>query len=210
MSESELEIFDASIKLFAEYLKCDPSLVREVYRKINIDLHTNVEDTVELRRSVEIYKDASKLAKRLRKVISQLPEIEKTVLSLSDSSPDLIPNISWIEKDLKELFDGRSWHLDRNRTKGGRNIKADLVAEMVLAIMVSLDRKVTYGVDNYSEAEEPATEFTRAVKKALEIFRAYKKTGELGAKLDPGGIIHWRQPAHKAFLRMKGATKKEK
>jgi hypothetical protein len=208
MNKSELEIFDASVVLFAEYLKCDPSLVNEIYHKINIDLHTNSEDTADLRRSVEIYEEASKLAKRLRKVILQLPEFEKTVLSFPRSSPDLIPNIQQTEKDLKELCDGRSWHLNRNRTKGGLNIKADMIAEMVLATMASLGRKVTYGVNNYSESEEPATEFARAVKKALEIFRVYKKPGELGAELDPGGIIHWRQPAHKAFLRFKGTKRK--
>ena len=183
----------------AEALVCKPELVRNVWQELQLDSFEDVHNIKQLAEIVKTYNQMKKLTNKLLELYESLPEEERQRLIveahlLNDAAGEnkLARALNSIKEELSNLINHRDHVKERNPSKGGKDHKADQLAEFVAKIFEETNRPITYG----HRDTEPTTDFGRAVQKTLEICEA--------KLLDRDYKIHlsnWRQPAHKAFAR---------
>lgn len=186
-------------KRLAQALNCNPELVRAVWHELKLDNFENVHDIKELGDVTKTYHQMMKLVDKLKAHYNNLPEderqrlqIESHLLGSSDSNDKITHCIDTLSRELDSLVSHRQHVKDRNPTTGGKDPRADQLAELVAIIFEQTNQPITFG----HRENEPTTDFCRAVKETLEICEA--KLLDRDYKLH---LSNWRQPAHKAFVK---------
>lgn len=188
-----------AINSFAEYLECDPRIIFDIHLELKVDQFSDLEEMSDLRNSSKIYSEALAGLKKAHNGLKGLSSLEMAALKISRS--DLLDNIKQGVIELDELHQSRHAMLSQNRSNGGRNIKADIIAELVARVFIKLERSVTFGSSAYKTGQ-PSTPFGRAVQEALKTFHVFDKpkNGALGE------TTFWRYPAKRAFEKYRNAN----
>ena len=186
-------------KRLAQALNCTPELVRAVWHELKLDNFEDVHDIKELNEITKTYHQMMKLTDKLKAHYNNLPEderqrlhIEAHLLGNSETDDKIVHCIDTLSRELESLVSHRQHVKKRNPTTGGKDPRADQLAELVARIFENTDQPITYG----HRENEPTTDFCRAVKETLEICEA--KLLDRDYKLH---LSNWRQPAHKAFVK---------
>lgn len=190
--------FSRQVIDLADALNCKPNLVRSVCQELNLDNFENVHNIKELGGIINTYHQMIKLTDKLKAHYENLPEderqrlqVEARLLAYTEADNKIAHCLDTLSKELDSNVVHRQHIKDRNATTGGKDPRADQLAELVARIFEETNQPVTFG----HRENEPTTDFCRAVKKTLEICEA--------TLLDEGYKLHlsnWRQPAHKAFV----------
>ena len=183
----------------AEALMCEPDLVRSVWQELKLDNFEDVHELKELTEITKTYHQMMKLTDKLKANYNNLPEderqrlqIESHLLGNSEAGDKIVHCIDTLSRELESLVSHRQHVKDRNPITGGKDPRADQLAELVARIFEQTNQPITFG----HRENEPTTDFCRAVKVTLEICEA--KLLDRDYKLH---LSNWRQPAHKAFVK---------
>ena len=182
--------FDIRKVRIAKALGCTPSLVQEIWDKLEIDLLEDPNDLGVIRETVKIYESASKLTDRLLKTLDTIPADECDRLIVERS--DVLKKTKEINEELHKLLSHRVSIINRNPNTGGSDVKADALAELVALIYEASNRKVTFG----QFENNPTTNFCKSVMEVLSICETKRYQS-----VHKDYISNWRQPARKAFKR---------
>lgn len=192
-------VFSKREKRLATALSCSPELIRFVWQELKLDNFEDVHDIKQLTDISKTYKQMIKQTDKLMHLYGTLPEDERQRLNIEAQLQGFIHGADKLEallnvliKELNELIAHRKHVKERNPTKGGKDPRADQLAELVARIFEETNRPITYG----HREELPTTEFGRAVQTTLEICEA-----KLLDTDDRLYLSNWRQPAHKAFVK---------
>ena len=190
-SQQEIRLSDA--------LNCTPELVHSVWQELKLDNFEDVHDIKELNDITKIYHQMMKLIDKLKVHYNNLPEderqrlqIESHLLGNREAGNQIAHCIDTLSRELESLVSHRQHVRERNPTTGGKDPRADQLAELVARIFEQTNQPITFG----HRENEPTTDFCRAVKETLEICEA--KLLDRDYKLH---LSNWRQPAHKAFVK---------
>ena len=185
-------------KRLAQALNCTPELVRAVWHELKLDNFEDVHDIKELNEITKTYHQMMKLTDKLTAHYNNLPEderqrlqIESHLLGNSEAGDKIAHCLYTLSNELYSLISHRQHVKERNPTTGGKDPRADQLAELVARIFEQTNQPITFG----HRENEPTTDFCRAVKETLEICEA--KLLDRDYKLH---LSNWRQPAHKAFV----------
>ena len=183
----------------AEALMCEPDLVRSVWHELKLYNFEDVHDIKELGDVTKTYHQMMRLMEKLKAHYNNLPEderqrlhIEAHLLGNSEAGDKIAHCINTLNQELDSLVSHRQHVKDRNPATGGKDPRADQLAELVARIYEQTNQPITFG----HRENEPTTGYCRAVKETLEICEA--------TLLDRDYKLHlsnWRQPAHKAFVK---------
>ena len=193
------EIHDDRINSFAAYLECKPSLVFEIYYSLGVDNFSDLERMQDLKHALDAYSAALSALKMTQAALRRLSSFELATLDITGSV--LRENIADGVNELGALTKSREAMVAKSRSSGGRNVKADILAEMVAKIFIALDRPVTFGISAQT-SNQPSTPFGRAVQQAINTFHAF----ELSKNCELGENAFWRYPAKRAFMRYRNAN----
>ena len=180
-------------------LKREPDLVRLIWQELKLDNFEDVHDIKELNEIIKTYHQMMKLTDKLKANYNNLPEderqrlhIEAHLLGNSETDDKIAHCLYTLSNELDSLVSHRRHVRERNPTTGGKDPRADQLAELVARIFEQTNQPITFG----HRGNEPTTGYCRAVKETLEICEA--------TLLDRDYKLHlsnWRQPAHKAFVK---------
>ena len=183
----------------ANSLNCTPKLVNSVWQELKLDNFEDVHNIKELNDITKTYHQMMKLIDKLKAHYNNLPEderqrlqIEAHLLGNSEADDNIAHCLDTLANELGSLVSHRQHVKERNPNTGGKDPRADQLAELVARIFEQTNQPITYG----HRENEPTTDFCRAVKETLEICEA--------KLLDRDYTLHlsnWRQPAHKAFVK---------
>lgn len=179
-------------KHLSRVLGCKADLVHSVWFELKLDNFENGNDIKELRQIVHKYEIMLGLLGKLSNVYSSIPDNEKSRLSVDGNRINSALNL--LSKELAELQSHRKEVINRNPSQGGKDPRADQLAEFVAAVFERSNRPITYGIRDNA----PTTDFCRAVQKTLQTCECH--VSEIGFKVYPS---NWRQPALKAYLKTK-------
>lgn len=200
--------FSVKEKSLAIALNCEPELVRSLWYQLKLDNFEKIEDINQIKEVSKTYikmQDLTQklhgLTKKLNNLYDSLPEDEKIRLLLQAHLLDQQTQGNKVETLLNELdvelgflMAHRKHVYDRNPTRGGKDPRADQLAEFVACVFEASDRHITFG----QRENKPTTNFGRAVQECLEICGI--KLIETNNKVY---LSNWRQPAYKAFRKRK-------
>jgi len=166
------EIFPAAkddgcepFRQISKNLDCAEYLVLDAFRGVNVPEWDTPEHLDTVRATTQAFNEAERHARNLlinlRKLSPQ--EIESLIQVGCVTIPQIEHLALTLERDYKSLDE---WSRNRYRA-GGRNPAAYEIAEGMRRTFRRLRLKITYGVNSDSA---PSTDFTRAVKHALEAF----------------------------------------
>ena len=148
---------------------------------------------------LQAYHQMMKLTDKLKAHYNNLPEderqrlqIEAQLLGNSEADDNIAHCLDTLTNELDSLVSHRQHVKERNPTTGGKDPRADQLAELAAKIFEQTKQPITFG----HRENEPTTDFCRAVKETLEICEA--KLLDRDYKLH---LSNWRQPAHKAFVK---------
>ena len=183
----------------ANSLNCTPKLVNSIWQELKLDDFEDVHDLKELGDITKTYHQMLKLIDKLKAHYNNLPEderqrlqVEAHLLGNSEADDKIAHCINTLNQELDSLISHRQHVKDRNPTTGGKDPRADQLAELVARIFEQTNQPITFG----HRENEPTTDFCRAVKETLEICEA--KLLDRDYKLY---LSNWRRPAHKAFVK---------
>ena len=192
-------VFSGQEKRLANALSCSPELVRFVWQELKLDNFEDVQDVKQLTEISKTYGQMIKQTEKLKHLYGTLPEDERQRLNIEAQLQGFVHGADKLEallnvliRELNELMAHREHVKERNPIKGGKNPRADQLAELVARIFEETKRPITYG----HREELPTTDFGRAVQKTIEICEAKLLDTDEGLYLS-----NWRQPAHKAFVK---------
>ncbi len=126
----------------AEALVCKPELVRNVWQELQLDSYEDVHDIKQLAEILKTYNQMKKLTNKLLELYESLPEEERQRLFveahlLNDASGEdkLARALNSINEELSNLIKHWDHVKERNPSKGGKDHKADQLAEFVAKII---------------------------------------------------------------------------
>ena len=193
---SRYSTHDRSIIKLSEYLEFDPNRLLEIYLELEIDKYSGRDDMSEFKKARKIYRSAHASIEKAKSHLSDLSNFEKVALTLSRSTAEILTRIDQSLADLKAVISAREQRISNNQTRGGgRDARADKIAELVAKVLIEKKRPITFGISAH-DANEPSTDFGRGVKKAFEILNVTE-----GGNIEKAKI--WRYPAKRAFEKYK-------
>ncbi len=191
--------FSVKEKLLAKTLNCEPQIVRSLWYQLKLDNFENIHNIKLIKEVSKTYAKMVELTQSLHKLYEKLPEDEKTrlliqaqLLGQQTQENNIEALLNDLNKELCGLLAHRKHVEERNPSRGGKDPRADQLAEFVACIFEASERPITYG----HRENKPTTDFGRAVQKTLEICDAILL--ETDYNIYPS---NWRQPAYKAFVR---------
>ena len=128
------EEFDTVILALATLLECDPAIVRIYYEKHKISEVLDTQESSRLLTDANNYSLAFDKVRSARAAISNLSNFEKAVLSIQEFDPER--SLRELEKFLSEKVETRRAMRAEYSIQGGKNVKANAVANMVLDLFV--------------------------------------------------------------------------
>ena len=137
-------IHDYGLNSLADYLNCEPQMVFEIYYELRIDDYADLEQMADLRIPSEKYEDALIAIERAQKILRSLSSFENGTLSITDSK--LIQNIGSSVEELRSICRVRKNRIKNSQSFGGKNVKADAIAELVARIFIERKRTLSFGL----------------------------------------------------------------
>ena len=196
-------LIDYNVRAFAKYLDCDPELAQELYFSLGVSLSLDDENKEDLKRELDTLTSvASKLASA-RKSLEKLPDHCNTLrFVLKVEEVNLLTAISKLHEQTEEVI-GFARSKLTEETSGSRvNLRADKVAEYVVALFNALGKPITIGTSAYQH-DEPSTDYGRAIRQAFKIFKVHKVPS---APNLPSKTPHWKRPALRAWSKCQKAN----
>ena len=210
--------YETVILALAELLGCDPAIVQKYYDKHNIG------DVLDTQKSSRLVSDAAQYSSAYGKVrsaraaISNLSTFEKAVLAIEEF--DLEERLKGIEAYLSKKDETRRAMKAEFSTQGGKNFKANAVANMVLDLFVRLNREINLtktSATKNSQSDLPSSRFAICVDQALKITHTYGRLNKVQFEDYKGSTVtrshsqyaHWKGPATQAIELLEKRTSKK-
>ena len=183
-----------TFKRIAASIGCHTGIVSEIWADLGMDLLDDPNELGNIREAVSIYGSAAKHTRQVYNLLSSLPrtELERLNVSRDKILTGSLDGLKELSQELEELYQQRNSVIERNKSTGGKDPRADALAELVARIFIKTGKKITFGQMD----DEPTTDFCRAVKEVLIICDNKRHSPE---ELAPH--TKWRSPAQKAFKR---------
>ena len=189
-----MQAIDQRCIWFAEYLKCEPSLVQKSYEESGAIRLLDRMDSIELKRDLEYLNDALSHTKKAANELDQLSNNEQITQTLAEGL--ILKQLNETIDKLQSAIHSRRLLNTESPNSSGRNDKAHALANMTIRIFKMSGWNVSFGTDPVSG--DPNTNYCKAVKKALEIFDA-RSTNVRNDTL----IANWKSPALEEFKKYK-------
>ena len=212
------EEFDTVILALAELLECDPAIVRIYYEKHKISELLDTQESSRLISDANNYSVAFDKVRSARAAISNLSNFEKAVLSLKEFDPER--SLRELEKFLSEKVETRRAMRAEYSIQGGKNVKANAVANMVLDLFLHLKLEINLtktSATKHTSGNAPSSHFARCVDEALKITHTDGRQRNVKFKTSDGETAvgshiqyaHWQEPARQAIELLKNRTSKK-
>ena len=181
-----------TFKRIASVIGCNAGIISDAWVNLGLDALDDPNELKDLRKAVKIYGSAAKHARQVHNLLSNLPETELMRLKVSKDPSVLsfLKECKSVAEELEALYEHRSLVVERNKSVGGKDPRADALAELVATIFHKLGRSITFGQLD----DKPTTDFCRAVRDVLVICDNKRKPS---TEMEP--YTNWRSPAQKAF-----------
>lgn len=171
------ELIHRGVQALAKRMGCSEALIDASIGSLDL-AWSSPEHLNRVDETTHHFNRAARLARELARAMAMMTEGQKTDLAVAGAAT------SYQVEHLADVLAGdatslATWSRDRFR-RGGRNIAAYNVAELVRRVARRMRLKITYGADSFGA---PSTEFGRMVQFAL---------GEFGVKAS------WRGPTREA------------
>jgi hypothetical protein len=212
------EEFDTVILALATLLECDPAIVRIYYEKHKISELLDTQESSRLISDANNYSVAFDKVRSARAAISNLSNFEKAVLSLKEFDPER--SLRELEKFLSEKVETRRAMRAEYSIQGGKNVKANAVANMVLDLFLHLKLEINLtktSATKHTSGNAPSSHFARCVNEALKITHTDGRRKNVNFKTSDGETAvgshvqyaHWQEPARQAIELWKNRTSKK-
>ena len=212
------EEFDTVILALATLLECDPAIVRIYYEKNKISEVLDTQESSRLLTDANNYSLAFDKVRSARAAISNLSNFEKAVLSIQEFDPER--SLRELEKFLSEKVETRRAMRAEYSIQGGKNVKANAVANMVLDLFLHLKLEINLtktSATKHTSGNAPSSHFARCVNEALKITHTDGRRKNVNFKTSDGETAvgshvqyaHWQEPARQAIELWKNRTSKK-
>ena len=212
------EEFDTVILALATLLECDPAIVRIYYEKHKISEVLDTQESSRLLTDANNYSLAFDKVRSARAAISNLTNFEKAVLSIQEFDPER--SLRELEKFLSEKVETRRAMRAEYSIQGGKNVKANAVANMVLDLFLHLKLEINLtktSATKHTSGNAPSSHFARCVDEALKITHTDGRRKNVNFKTSDGETAvgshvqyaHWQEPARQAIELWKNRTSKK-
>jgi hypothetical protein len=212
------EEFDTVILALATLLECDPAIVRIYYEKHKISEVLDTQESSRLLTDANNYSLAFDKVRSARAAISNLSNFEKAVLSIQEFDPER--SLRELEKFLSEKVETRRAMRAEYSIQGGKNVKANAVANMVLDLFLHLKLEINLtktSATKHTSGNAPSSHFARCVDEALKITHTDGRRKNVNFKTSDGETAvgshvqyaHWQEPARQAIELWKNRTSKK-
>jgi hypothetical protein len=212
------EEFDTVILALATLLECDPAIVRIYYEKHKISEVLDTQESSRLLTDANNYSLAFDKVRSARAAISNLSNFEKAVLSIQEF--DLERSLKELEKFLSKKDEARRAMRAEYSIQGGKNVKANAVANMVLDLFLHLKLEINLtktSATKHTSGNAPSSHFARCVDEALKITHTDGRQRNVKFKTSDGETAvgshvqyaHWQEPARQAIELWKNRTSKK-
>ncbi|MDP4065782.1 hypothetical protein IMCC1933_21310 [Rhodobacteraceae bacterium IMCC1933] len=212
------EEFDTDILALATLLECDPAIVRIYYEKHKISEVLDTQESSRLLTDANNYSLAFDKVRSARAAISNLSNFEKAVLSIQEFDPER--SLRELEKFLSEKVETRRAMRAEYSIQGGKNVKANAVANMVLDLFLHLKLEINLtktSATKHTSGNAPSSHFARCVNEALKITHTDGRRKNVNFKTSDGETAvgshvqyaHWQEPARQAIELWKNRTSKK-
>ena len=189
-----MQAIDQRCIWFAEYLKCEPSLVQKSYEESGAIRLLDRMDSIELKRDLEYLNDALSHTKKAANELDQLSNNEQITQTLAEGL--ILKQLNETIDKLQSAIHSRRLLNTESPNSSGRNDKAHALANMTIRIFKMSGWNVSFGTNPVSG--DPNTNYCKAVKKALEVFDA-RSSNVRNDTL----IANWKSPALEEFKKYK-------
>jgi len=199
-------------------LECDPAIVRIYYEKHKISEVLDTQESSRLLTDANNYSLAFDKVRSARAAISNLSNFEKAVLSIQEFDPER--SLRELEKFLSEKVETRRAMRAEYSIQGGKNVKANAVANMVLDLFLHLKLEINLtktSATKHTSGNAPSSHFARCVNEALKITHTDGRRKNVNFKTSDGETAvgshvqyaHWQEPARQAIELWKNRTSKK-
>ena len=210
--------YETVILALAELLGCDPAIVQKYYDKHNIGDVLDTQESSRLVSDAAQYSSAYGKVRSARAAISNLSTFEKTVLAIEEF--DLEERLKGIEAYLSKKDETRRAMKAEFSIQGGKNFKANAVANMVLDLFVRLNREINLtktSATKHTSGNAPSSPFARCVDEALKITHTDGRQKSVKFETSNGRTAvgthiqyaHWQEPAAQAIELHNNRTSKK-
>ena len=179
---------------FAEYLKCEPSLVQKSYEESGAIRLLDRMDSIELKSDLDYLNDALSHAKKAANALDQLSNNEQITQTLAEGL--ILKQLNETIVKLQSAINSRRQLNNESPNSSGRNDKAHALANMTIRIFKISGWNISFGTHPVSG--DPNTNYCKAVKRALEIFDARSRNTK-----NDTSIANWKSPALEEFKKYK-------
>ena len=179
---------------FAEYLKCEPSLVQKSYEESGAIRLLDRMDSIELKSDLDYLNDALSHAKKAANALDQLSNNEQITQTLAEGL--ILKQLNETIVKLQSAINSCRQLNNESPNSSGRNDKAHALANMTIRIFKMSGWNISFGTHPVSG--DPNTNYCKAVKRALEIFDARSRNTK-----NDTSIANWKSPALEEFKKYK-------
>ena len=212
------EQFEIVIIQLAKLIECEPAIVQIYYDQHNISEALDTQDSSRLVSDADKYSLAFDKVRSARAAISNLSNFEKTVLAMEEF--DLEERLKGIEVYLSKMDESRRAKRAEFSIQGGRNVKANAVANMMLDLFVHLNLEINLtktSATKHTYGNAPSSHFARCVDEALKITHTDGRQKNVKFETSDGETAvgshiqyaHWQEPARQAIELWKKRTSKK-
>ena len=213
------EQFEIVIIQLAKLIECEPAIVQIYYDQHKISEALDTQDSSRLVSDADKYSLAFDKVRSARAAISNLSNFEKAVLATD--KPDLEESLKGIEAYLSTKDESRRAKRAEFSIQGGKNVKANAVANMMLDLFVHLNLEINLtktSATKHTSGNAPGSHFARCVDKALKITHTDGRQKNVKFETSDGETAvgshiqyaHWQEPARQAIELWKKRTSKKK
>lgn len=190
-----MDAIDQRCIWFAEYLKCEPSLVQKHYEESGAIRLLDRIALTELNANIQRLERAANLINEAIQELDKLHEIEQ--LSQNLAGTVIIDDLNKITPALVSIIQDRKILKSQNDNIGGKNELAHAIAVMTIKIFESANWPITFGVNDATG--KPTTNYGKAVVKALEIFDVKSDRKPITKAQPFPQYADWHAPAKAKF-----------
>lgn len=212
------EQFEIVIIQLAKLIECEPAIVQIYYDQHKISEALDTRDSSRLVSDADKYSLAFDKVRSARAAISNLSNFEKTVLAMEEF--DLEERLKGIEVYLSKMDESRRAKRAEFSIQGGRNVKANAVANMMLDLFVHLNLEINLtktSATKHTSGNAPSSHFARCVDEALKITHTDGRQKNVKFETSDGETAvgshiqyaHWQEPARQAIELWKKRTSKK-
>ena len=212
------EQFEIVIIQLAKLIECEPAIVQIYYDQHKISEALDTQDSSRLVSDADKYSLAFDKVRSARTAISNLSNFEKAVLLIQEF--DLQRSLKDVEEFLSKKDETRRAMRAEFSIQGGRNVKANAVANMMLDLFVHLNLEINLtktSATKHTSGNAPGSHFARCVDEALKITHTDGRQKNVKFETSDGETAvgshiqyaHWQEPARQVIELWKKRTSKK-